>query len=71
MNATVKINSNTEMFSARLSDSGNALEYCIYFVIGIYHLKFFCCIHLNCFESGIFLFKCGFSYVARAITSDP
>ena len=68
---TVEVDGNAKIFAADLTDGRHPLQHRIDLIVGVDHLQFLGCIHLNGPEALVHFLLGGSSHVTGAIPADP
>ena len=71
MDSAVEVDGDAKILAAGFPDGGNTLQNCIDLIVGIHHLQFFGCVHLDGLEAGIHLLLCGLTHIGGTVTADP
>ena len=71
VDATVKVNGDVELVAHRLAQAGDALDCGVDFAQMIYHLKFFCKVHLGGAKTVANGLLCRLHNVSRTIAANP
>ena len=71
MNSAVKINRNTEIFTATLTDGGNTFKNGVDFIVTVYHLEFFGSVHLYCRKAVNLSLFCGITNIGGSVSAYP